>query len=265
MTDRTSTQPRPTPHAEHDQLLVAAVVDRDPTAPDRLAGERQIASCPSCAELAADLRAIALATATLPAIERTRDFTLRPEQAARLRPRGWRRMAVAFGAARLEVMRPLGAGLATLGVAGLLLATLPAIQLPMLSGAASGQAPRDAASSGPEAGGGAPAAAAAPSAAPSSGPVGISGDGAASPTPAAPEPYASGAPPVFGADRSPEVAAGPIASAGPSEPGKQTSSPQAQGEPNPPGSPLLAVSVALIVAGVAMFGVSRAAARGAAR
>ena len=163
MTDRF-----PTPHAEHDQLLVAAVIDRDPTAPDRLAGERQIASCPSCAELAADLRAIALATATLPAIERTRDFTLRPEQAARLRPLGWRRLAAAFGAARLEVMRPLGAGLATLGLAGLLLATLPAIQLPIgSSGAAPSQYSTGTKSaSGPEV---APAASAAPAPAASGG------------------------------------------------------------------------------------------------
>jgi hypothetical protein len=262
-----STQAPPTPHAGHDLLLVASVVDRNPTAADRLAAERQIAGCPSCAELAADLRAIALATAALPAVERTRDFTLRPEDAARLQPGGWRRIAAAFGAARLEVLRPLGAGLATLGLAGLLLATLPAIQLPIgSSGSASGQAPRDAASDY-SASGGVPAAAAAPSAAASSGPVGISGDGGAPPTAAVRGPYASGAPPVFGTERSPELAAGPIASAAPSDAGKQASGPLAQGEPTPPGSPspLFAVSVALILAGVAMFGLSRAAARGATR
>jgi hypothetical protein len=184
----------PTPHAEHDLLLVAAVVDRDPTAADRLAAERQIATCPSCAELAADLRAIALAAAALPAAERTRDFTLRPQDAARLRPRGWQRLAAAFGAARLEVLRPLGAGLATVGVAGLLLATLPAIQLPMgASGAATGLY-----STGVKSGAGAEVAPAA------------SAVGSAAPIPAAasaaPAPAASG---VFG-----PLAASPAPSAG---------------------------------------------------
>jgi hypothetical protein len=188
MTDRF-----PTPHAEHDLLLVAAVLDHDPTAPERLAAERQIAACPSCAELATDLRALALATAALPAAERTRDFTLSREQAARLRPRGWRRIAAAFGPARLELLRPLGAGLATLGIAGLLLATLPSIQLPMGSaGAAPSQYSTGAKSgSGPEV---APAASAAPvpassgafdpyaaSAAPSAGSVDTAGVPAGSP------------------------------------------------------------------------------------
>jgi hypothetical protein len=260
VTDTATRQPRPTPHAEHDLLLVAAAVDRDPSAADRLAAERQITACPTCAELAADLRAIALATTALPAAERSRDFTLRPEQAARLRPRGWRRLAAALGAARLEVLQPLGAGLATLGLAGLLLASLPAIQLPM--GSASAPAQRDAASSGYGTGSGV-SAAAAPSAAASSGPVAITDGSAVSPPAAEPAPQASNG--TYGPDRSPKLAAGPIASAVPSEPGKQTSSPQAQGEPNPPGSPLFAVSVALLVAGVAIFGVSRAAARAAAR
>jgi hypothetical protein len=195
MTDRF-----PTPHAEHDLLLVAAVVDRDPTAADRLAAERQIANCSSCGELATDLRAIALATAALPAAERTRDFTLRPEDAARLQRGGWRRIAAAFGAARLEVLRPLGAGLATLGLAGLLLATLPAIQLPIGSSGAAPSLYSTGAKSTPSAEV-APAASAAPAPAspaapapakdsygpfaaspsPSAGPVGITGAPAGSP------------------------------------------------------------------------------------
>ena len=125
----------PTPHAEHDLVLIAAAVGADASGTEAVAAERLIADCADCAELAADLRAIARATAALPAPARARDYTLRPEQAARLRPRGWRRLAAAFGPARLDLARPLAAGLTTLGLAGLLLSALPLVQSNGASGA----------------------------------------------------------------------------------------------------------------------------------
>ncbi|MFL5681232.1 MAG: hypothetical protein ACJ77B_11600 [Chloroflexota bacterium] len=117
-------------HATHDLLLVAAHAAGDTlgTATERSAS--LVATCPDCAALAADLVAIAAATHDLPAAARPRDFTLRPEDAARLRPMGWRRLAAAFGASRLELVRPLAAGLTTLGLAGILLAGLPAAHEP---------------------------------------------------------------------------------------------------------------------------------------
>jgi hypothetical protein len=118
----------PAPHAEHDLLLVAAHSAGDVDEAQRSAAEALLAGCPDCRVLAADLRAIAAATSVLPAAVRTRDFTLRPEDAARLRPRGWRRLAAALGPTRLELLRPVGPVLMTLGIVGLLVSGLPLFQ-----------------------------------------------------------------------------------------------------------------------------------------
>jgi hypothetical protein len=117
-----------TPHAGHDLLLVAAHAAGDTLGADTERAAALVATCPDCAALSADLVAIAAATHDIPAAARPREFTLRPEDAARLRPRGWRRLAASFGANRLELVRPLAAGLTTLGLAGILLAGLPVVQ-----------------------------------------------------------------------------------------------------------------------------------------
>src|SRR4029079_17210863 len=80
---------------------------------------------------------ISTALPELPAPVRRRDFRLTPEQAASLRPAGWRGVLAAFAAPRFRLAAPLGAGLAAAGLAGLLLAS-PGGLLP---GAASGSAP----------------------------------------------------------------------------------------------------------------------------
>ena len=61
----------------------------------------------------------------LPAIERPRDFQLRPEDAQRLRPNRIRRLFGSFGTARDGFSRPLALGLTTLGLAGLMVGILP--------------------------------------------------------------------------------------------------------------------------------------------
>ena len=188
-------------HAEHDLLLIAAFAAADVEPADAAAAERLLASCPDCAALAADLRSIARATAELPPVTRPRDFTLRPADAARLRPLGWRRLAAAFGARRLDVTRPLAAGLMTLGLAGLLFASLPAI------GSSSGTA------------GSAPAAAGSPGAAAQGAPANADSLASAAALPA-PSAMASASraaasaqnlAPIFGAAGSGEVA-GPVGS-----------------------------------------------------
>ncbi|HEU0235937.1 MAG TPA: hypothetical protein VFR14_05795, partial [Candidatus Limnocylindrales bacterium] len=98
------------------------------------AADELVAGCSACADLAADLRALARATHDLPPADRPRDFFLTPADAERLRPRGLRRLLAAFAAPTAPI-RPLATGLTTLGVAGLLLAALPGI-LP-IGGAAS--------------------------------------------------------------------------------------------------------------------------------
>ena len=68
------------PHTapDHDETLVARLAADDLPETDRDAGLARslVAECPACAELLADLRAIAAATAVLPAPRRTRDFRL---------------------------------------------------------------------------------------------------------------------------------------------------------------------------------------------
>jgi hypothetical protein len=124
MTDRF-----PAPHPEHDPLLIAALAAGDIQPTDRTAAEQLVASCADCALLVDDLRAIAVATAALPARARPRDFYIRPEDAARLGPRGWRGLVAALAGQRAAGLKPLATGLTTLGIAGLLLAAMPSIQL----------------------------------------------------------------------------------------------------------------------------------------
>jgi hypothetical protein len=116
-------------HAQHDLLLVASLAAGDLAGADRDHAAAQIADCADCATVHADLIAIARATAALPPAVAPRDFRLSPEQAAALRPVGWRRLIAAVGGSRPLMSRQLGIGLATIGLAGLLVSTLPGIQL----------------------------------------------------------------------------------------------------------------------------------------
>jgi hypothetical protein len=114
-------------HARHDPLLVASLAAGDLVGVEREQATAQIAGCADCAALHADLIDIARATAALPPAVAPRDFTLSPAQAAALRPIGWRRLIAAIGASRPLMSRQLGIGLATIGLAGLLVSTLPGI------------------------------------------------------------------------------------------------------------------------------------------
>jgi hypothetical protein len=158
-------------HAAHDAMWMAALAARDPDlAPSEMArAQAALESCGQCADLFADLVAVAAAIPTAAIPPRSRDFTLTAADAARLRSRGIRRWFAAIGSARDGVTFPLAMGLTTLGIAGLLLATLPGLSFG-LGGAASapmvlstvGNAVGQAA---PDASAAAPAPAAAPSAA----------------------------------------------------------------------------------------------------
>ncbi len=76
----------------------------------------------------------------MPAPRRTRDFRLTAEEAASLRPAGWRRLLAPFAGPRFAFAAPLGSGLAALGLVGILLA---GTGLP-LGGATAGAAPAEA-------------------------------------------------------------------------------------------------------------------------
>lgn len=122
------TDPR-TPHHDHDPLLIAAHAAGDLSGRDEDRALHLLADCSACSALAADLHAVSLAVAEVPVPSRTRDFRLSPEDAARLRPGGWRRLLQVAAGPRFSLAGPLGATFASLGVAGLLLASAPAINL----------------------------------------------------------------------------------------------------------------------------------------
>lgn len=114
-------------HADHDLLLVAAFAAGDLDAGDLVRTEAFVSECAECQTLAADLRAIARATAEVPGPSRPRDFFLSPTDAERLRPNGLRRLAAAITRPRTQLARPLAGGLMMLGFAGLLVAALPGV------------------------------------------------------------------------------------------------------------------------------------------
>jgi hypothetical protein len=112
----------PASHADHDPLAIAAYAAGDATGPELDDALALVAACGDCAALHRDLRAIAAALPSLPAPARTRDFRLSPEQAASLRPAGWRRLFAPFAGPKFAFAGPVGAGLVTLGLAGFLVA-----------------------------------------------------------------------------------------------------------------------------------------------
>lgn len=143
MTDRF-----PASHTEHDLFLIAAFSAGDLGAADREQAELLASTCAECGLLEADLRAIATASAALPKAVRQRDFSLSAEDAARLRRAGWRGFVRTLAGPRSAALKQLATGLTTLGIAGLLLAALPAIQLGGSAGSPIGAAAPAAPSSG---------------------------------------------------------------------------------------------------------------------
>ncbi len=114
-------------HAGHDTLLVASLADHSPAGPERERATTLVDSCSLCASLHEDLVALSSATRAMPTPPRPRAYTLRPSDAVRLRPGVWRRFIAGIGTARDGFSRPLAVGLSTLGLAGLLVATVPSI------------------------------------------------------------------------------------------------------------------------------------------
>ncbi|HTS14355.1 MAG TPA: zf-HC2 domain-containing protein [Candidatus Sulfotelmatobacter sp.] len=107
---------RPTPeHAGHDPLLIVRAAADDTLSPaERAAVEARLASCPACATLEADLRAIAAGLATdLPTPRRPRDFRLSPDDLV-VRGPTWRERL--HGALAGPVARPLAGAVCALGL-----------------------------------------------------------------------------------------------------------------------------------------------------
>ncbi len=120
--DMTST---PAIHATHDPELIAAAVGGALDPSERREIDERLATCASCADLHADLLAIASAQRALPTPSRPRDFHLTPADAHRLRPRGIRAVLAAIGSSRDAFTKPLAVGLTTLGLVGVLVGSVP--------------------------------------------------------------------------------------------------------------------------------------------
>ena len=116
-------------HATHDPMLIAAHLGGTLAARDTVRVHDWLTGCTACATLRADLAALAVATRTLSTPPRPRDFSLTTADAERARPRGWRRALAAFASPRGTFTRPLAVGLTTLGLAGLVIANIPATSL----------------------------------------------------------------------------------------------------------------------------------------
>lgn len=117
----------PSDHAVHDPTWMAALATRDPdlSPSERTRAQAALESCGACADLLADLVALSAAIPSAATLARPRDFTLTAADAARLRSNGLRRLLQAIGSARDRVTFPLALGLTTMGIAGLLVATVP--------------------------------------------------------------------------------------------------------------------------------------------
>ena len=225
----------PTSHDSHDRLLVAALAAGDLAATDRDRAAALTRSCPDCLALHDDLRAIARAVATVPPpfAPSPRDFRLTFSDAARLRSAGWRRIVAAFRDRRSAVTRPLGLGLATLGLVGLIFGN---VQLgavgsggTMLStagsprAAGSGSSPAEAGTKG----------AVTDVAAPAASNVAAPGNVAAPVASAAAASCGGACPAELGFSPLPPTPAGPGATGGPSASGREADIPAATGPTGP--------------------------------
>ena len=114
-------------HADHDLLLIAAHVAGDASPDEADQAATLLATCGECRQVASDLAAITSASRALPVPRRARDFQVTPEQAARLRHRSiGDRIAAALLASRGPA-RALPAALMTIGLAALLVSTVPGV------------------------------------------------------------------------------------------------------------------------------------------
>ena len=104
-----------TAHSGHDELLIARLFGGDVTQVQRDRALDLMSECSDCAALFADLGAIEEAGVEMAIPARPREFTLTPEDAARLRPR--RRLPVFAG--WIGLRRAIGSSMAALGLLGI--------------------------------------------------------------------------------------------------------------------------------------------------
>jgi hypothetical protein len=108
---------RPDEHDLHERLLVVRFVTDDELEPAEAARARAlISSCPGCAALAGDVKAISRATVTSLTPSRPRDFRLTPEQAAAAHGSRLRRWLGGLTSPGMGSLRPLAGAAVALGL-----------------------------------------------------------------------------------------------------------------------------------------------------
>jgi hypothetical protein len=106
-------------HRRHDRFAIA----------DAIGGgliPSTIGTCPACRAVHIDLLTLRVAIQGAWVPRRTRDLRLTVADATRLQRRRWRQLLEVIGTQRDALTRPLALGFTTLGLAGLLLTTVPA-------------------------------------------------------------------------------------------------------------------------------------------
>lgn len=125
----------PGSHARHDRFAIADVIGGG-------AHPATLATCPACRALHIDLLTLQLAVRAAWAPRRQRDLRLSAADAIRLQRGRWRRLIGSIGTPRDSLTRPLALSFTGMGLAGLLLTTLPA-GLSMGASSAAAPAERD--------------------------------------------------------------------------------------------------------------------------
>ncbi len=266
-------------HDRHDRFLIAALAAGDLEAKALEDAQALVAACADCAELLADLRSIAAATAALPTLPRPTDFRLAPDTAERLGARGWRGLLVRLADSRFGFSRPLAVGLTTLGLVGAIAGSIPGAMggfgvgaAPVMSDVGNSLNATEGQRNSAAGAGAAPASAAPASAAPAAReplPPGPAALAAGSPAPTALYPAVTSAPkPPDTASAAPSarneaLVAIPSLQATTSDQdtsrGAGTFAPESTGSPGPP--PLLVGSLVLLLVGLGILGAQWAATR----
>lgn len=110
-------------HRDHDVLLIVSSATGDLGGSERDRATQLIAACHDCADLHREIQAIAQATAALPDAPRSREFTLTADDAVRLRRPSFRRFLVDLAGPNGIIGRPAATAVTSLGVVGILLAS----------------------------------------------------------------------------------------------------------------------------------------------
>lgn len=239
-------------HETHDPLLVAALAAGDIESRDLTRAELQVAGCPDCTGLRNELVAIAAATTRLPAPARSREFTLSQDDAARLRRPSLRRLLIDLAGPRGLIGRPIATAVTSLGVAGIVLASAGTLGSLGAAGAASAPAPGVGSHAPSE-----------NRASGSAAPEHVTGvQGGASLGPAASQPpqdTSSGVDGLeSGAPGSQGQAAAPTPAPNPDDQGIKATADRDTGSNL---SPLVPISIGLVVLGLGLFALRRVAAR----